>query len=114
MMIGAETVAVRTVGQDFDDPAVADASLAAAVDHPFEFALERLQAGDLAPHLLKLPSGDAVGSGARSLGMIRQRQELADRGQGKPELAGMAHEAETLQMPPIIAALVAGRADRRR
>ena len=92
MMIGAETVAVGTIGQDLDDPAIADASLAAAVDHPFEFALECLEAGDLAPHLLKLSSGDAVHSGARSFGMICQRQELTDRGQWKPELAGMAQQ----------------------
>src|SRR3954453_22406765 len=104
-MIGAETVAVRMVGQDFDHPAVADTALAAVADHPLEFALERLQAGDLSPALLKLPSGDAVGSGAGSFRMIRERQEFADRVQRKAELAGMAHEAETLQMPPTIAAL---------
>ena len=64
----------------------------------------------LALNIGQVGAGDPVGIVARPLRLVRQPQQVADRLDREAELAGVADEAQALQVARAVGAVVARRA----
>ena len=96
MVVLAEIV----VRQCADDVAVADLVGMAMAGDAHQFGLQLLQALNLAPHGRQLLGGDAVGVVAGALGMLAELDQLADRIDGQPEIAGVANTLDDCSKRP--------------
>lgn len=95
------------VGQRFDDAAVADLAAGALLKHALQLALEHDQPGEAPLDLLELPPRKLIDGIAWLVRAIREAEQLADGFERKSELAAVADESEPVDVPLIIAPLVA-------
>jgi hypothetical protein len=81
------------ISEHLDDPALGHPAVVAS-HHALQLIAQGSQAGNLVLHLGEVGLGDGVGLAAGAVGMAREAQELPDRLDLKPELAGVADEVE--------------------
>jgi hypothetical protein len=100
------------IGQRLDDAAVANPTMPAFVDHPFEFDLEGPKAGDPALDFAQMTTGYAVGLMTGLLWFGRHCQQFPNIFDFKPKFAGMANEVQSIDLRLAVSALVALRPGR--
>jgi hypothetical protein len=98
------------VAQDLDDAALGYFAVATMFDHPLKLNLQRLHADDPALHFGKLSASNAVSRIARFVRRVRQPEQVPDRAQWEAKLSAMPDECQPFNVPPIVSALIAGRA----
>jgi hypothetical protein len=69
-----------------------------------------VHADDPALHFGKLSASNAVSRIARFARRVRKPKQVPDRAQWEAKLSTMPDECQTLNVPPIVSALIAGRA----
>ena len=89
---------VAVIGQGFQNSALCDDTAAARVRHARQFRAKRYQAPQLVFDYSELRAGQRVRLLARSIRLVRQREQCPDRIQGKPQFTRMANEVQALQM----------------
>jgi hypothetical protein len=99
-------IALVVVTDYFDDPALAHAAVAAFVDHAPQLGLERTELLNPTVDFLEVPLGDAVGFVAGFLGLLGERQKLADILDLEAELACVPDEVEPQHLRGTVTALL--------
>ena len=90
--------ALGVVRQDVDHPAVGDPATPTLLHHALKLGLEHGQAGDPRLHFPQMSPGNSVRLLARSVRIIAQFQQFADRVQGKSEFPAVADEGEPISV----------------
>jgi hypothetical protein len=99
--------ALTVIGEDLDNSALVDASVATSFNHQFEFDLQGVQTPDSLFDLDQAGLGNAV---CRRAGLMRIVLEYQQRANGiniETQLAGVPDKRETAQVRSRIATLVA-------
>src|SRR5262245_52552456 len=94
--------AQAVIAQDLDHPAVADAAMAAFLDHPLELLLKRLEPLQALLHFLKPAACYVIGALAARLGIVGDAQKRANGLDREAEVAGVADEGQALLIFPIV------------
>lgn len=84
--------AFRVIAENFQDSAVRSSPPPAFFNHPGQFGSQHLKPGYASLDLDQLSFRDRVSLPARSLGIVRQFQQLADRIKREAELATVPNE----------------------
>ena len=99
--------ALPVVGQNLDDAAVADPTMATLVDHPRLLASQRLKLLDPSIDFEQMRLGDTIGLMAGSLRLLGEDKQFPDMVNLEAEFARMADEIEVVDLGLAIAALIA-------
>ena len=105
-------LAQRVVAQDLDDPAVGDAPAPALLDHPLEFASQRVKAFDASLDIAELRLRDGVRGLAGLFRLVAEAQQVANGLQWEPQLPGVPDEGKPAYVLGPVEPLVAFRAGR--
>ncbi len=106
--------ALTVIGQDLDDTALIDATVAAALYHCFEFGLQCEKAAYPLLDLDKSGLGDRIRRSAGLVRIVLQGQQGADCIDFEAELTRMPDEDQAAQIRRLVRALIAVAAARRR
>lgn len=93
------------IGQRRDDSAVSNAIALPMRQHQFQLRTQTVEHRDPAIDRLEMTARDAIGLRAIGLTLIGERQQLANGGQRKAQLARMPDERQLLPMRLSVAAL---------
>ena len=99
--------AERVIGERLDDAAIADAAMAAFLDHAAQLGAQGNELLDPALDLGEAAERDAVGGVAGGLRLRGERQQFADRLDLETEIACMPDEGQALCGRLVVDAAVA-------
>lgn len=106
-------LAMRVVGKALNHPAGRHSPARALADHPFQFATQRLQYGDSLFDVIEVEARDGVGVSAGSLGVGRQRQQVANLCDLEAEVTRVTDKPEGVRRSVVVPPLVSVRTVRR-
>ena len=90
--------ALGVVREDVDHSAVSDPTTPALLHHALKLGLQHGKTGDPRLHFSQMSPGNSVRLLARSVRIIAQFQQFADRIQGKSEFPAVADEGEPVSV----------------
>ena len=104
--------AIPVIVKGTQNPTIGHCVTGAGGNHPIEFPPQSLQPLNTGRDVGNPGAGKNIHLPARPVGMITQRQQIAHRINGKPQVPGMADEQQTIHMGLGIKPLVSIRAFR--
>tara|TARA_R110002051_G_scaffold280461_1_gene342059 strand:- start:59 stop:394 length:336 start_codon:yes stop_codon:yes gene_type:complete len=100
------SLALIVVGENFNNAAVADATVITFVDHALQFMSQGLQSLDATFNLYQVTAGDTVGLMTGILWPFRHGKQFADIGNFKPQGSCVPDETQPVKMAPIVTPLI--------